>query len=159
MPLPGEAQTRRAIPASDGGFWITGTTLGGLLPVTANAWRPSSSSFSYLRWEGPQSIAPPGPIRSLTVRSLEVDRTDGNRIYAATLSALARTEDNGWTWEILTTPFRIVQAMATSGSALMLSGDFGAIRPDAGISFSGPSRLWVLATNKDSSRRRVASKV
>ena len=118
VPLPGESQTRRAVPASDGGFWITGTTLGGVLPATANAWRPSSSSFSYLRWEGPQSIAPPGPIRALTVRSLEVDRADGNRIYAATLTGLARTEDNGWTWEILATPFRTVQAMATSSNSL-----------------------------------------
>ncbi len=128
VPLPGESQTRRAMPASDGGFWITGTTLGGVLPATTNAWRASSSSFSYLRWEGPQSITPPGPIRSLTVRSLEVDRADGNRIYAATLTGLARTEDNGWTWEILTTPFRNVQAMATSSDSLT-------------------SRLWVLATN------------
>ena len=63
--LPVETQTRRAIATSDGGFWIAGTTPGGLLPATPNAWRQSSLSFSYTRWEGPPSITPPGPIRSL----------------------------------------------------------------------------------------------
>ena len=118
IPLPGEARTARALPASDGGFWITGTTAAGALTTTPNAWRSNPVSFSYLRWEGPQSITPPGPIRSLTVRLLEVDRADGNRLYAATTSGLARTENNGWTWEIVndTPALRRVRAMATSAS-------------------------------------------
>lgn len=132
VPLPGAAQTRRAIPAADGGFWITGTTAGGVLPTTPNAFQTLPKSLTYLRWEGPQSISPPGPIRSLSTRQLAVCRADANRIYAATTTGLARTEDNGWTWELVneSAPLRNAPAIATSAGNL------------AGF---GGSRLWVLA--------------
>ena len=111
--LPTNARLEGAVPAPGGGFWITGVAPGGTLAVTPDAWQPAPATFSYLRWEGSQSLYPPGPIRETNVTLLAADRAEPNRIFAATSRGLARSENNGWTWEFVN-GLRNISRLATS---------------------------------------------
>ncbi len=117
------------VAAGDGGYWFAGMAAVGTVPVTPNAWRIPEDGYSYVRWEGSQSITPPGPVRGLNVSSVLVDRANENRLFAATDQGLARSTNNGWTWEIANArpEFRAIQQMASSGDEA-----------------TGRGRVWVL---------------
>ena len=120
--LPGEALPIRIAQAPDGGLWLAGLAAGGALPVTANAWQKPNPSSSYVRSEGPQVLTPPGLMRNTVARYLAVDPADDNTIYSATNVGVARTADNGWTWEIVNdAPFaRIALAFSAGAGRLWL---------------------------------------
>lgn len=145
IPLGSTVAVSKVLAAGDGGYWFAGTAAVGTVPVTPNAWRIPEDGYSYVRWEGSQSITPPGPVRGLNVKSVLVDRANENRLFAATDQGLARSTNNGWSWEMAnaSAEFREVQQMASSrdgatgrgrvwvltarptGAALMASDDQG----------------------------------
>jgi photosystem II stability/assembly factor-like uncharacterized protein len=86
-----------ALPRSNGGFQFAGAASLGV-PVTENARQIAGETNGHLQIQSGQAIQTQ---LTATISGFAVDPQDHSRIYAATLSGLFMSEDNGATWSPL----------------------------------------------------------
>ncbi len=89
------------LPTRDEGYWLTGGVSNGLLPVTSNAAQPLSGAPAHVRFESGQFYPPARRMLAHQVNGFGVDPFERFRLYAATDGGLFRSEDNGWTWDLV----------------------------------------------------------